>query len=252
MAIFRFNQGSWEETTRELPSEGSLTLYLNGEELATLSLTPEDEESLVVGFLFTEGIIDEAADIASLSIDKSGNAWVQTASPVQLGEARRKILTSGCGKGVTFKGNLRGLTRVSTLTPLEPDRIIAFVKECQEASHLYRTSGGTHTAALLTTTGELYLREDIGRHNALDKAIGSYLMAPAGDPLAVFATGRLSSEMVAKAVRVRAEYAISLSSPTDLAVILGERFGLTIIGYARGNTFLVYSRPERVVREGRR
>lgn len=249
---FRFAQGAWERIEKEPPREGSLTIYLNGEELATLSLTPDDERALVVGFLFTEGIVDEVADVARLDVDSSGNAWVETRAPVNSGEARRKILTSGCGKGVSFKGNLKGLSRVAARTPLEPESITAFVRECQEASRLYRASGGIHTAALLTTTGEIFLREDIGRHNALDKAIGSYLLQPAGDPLAVFATGRLSSEMVSKAVRVRAQYAVSLSSPTDLAVILGERFGVTVVGYARGGTFIVYSHPERVVaRRGR-
>lgn len=248
MKVFRFNKGRWEEEKRVPPSETTLTIYLNSKELATLATTPGSERELVAGFLFTESIIEGIAELKTLQIDESGNAWVETFKDVPLAEAKKKILTSGCGKGISFKGNLKGLKKVKKKTYLPPYEITEFVRKCQVTSKLYRAHGGIHSAALLTSTGSIFLREDIGRHNALDKAIGAYLQEMSGVVVASFATGRLSSEMVSKSIRAGAEFCFSMSSPTDLAIMLAERYEITLAGYVRGSSFTIYSHPERVAK----
>ncbi len=248
MKTYRFSRGNWIEVQKELPQERSIVVYLNGDELVTLSTTPGSDEELVVGFLFTEWIICGVSEISRLEIDTTGNAWVETNTEVSLSEAKRKILTSGCGRGVSLKMNLKGLKKVKKKTTFTPEQVIEFVKKCQETAEIYRKSGGIHSAAVLGSDNTFFLKEDIGRHNALDKAIGTYLMRGSGEIIAVFATGRFSSEMVSKAVRAGAEFCLSLSSPTDAAVILAEKYNITVIGYIRGRNFTIYTHPERIIR----
>lgn len=248
MKTYKFSRGRWIEVQKELPEERSIVVYLNGDELVTLSSTPGSDEELVVGFLFTEGIICGLSDISRLEIDSTGNVWVETTSEVSLSEAKRKILTSGCGKGVSLKMNLKGLKKVRKKTTIAPEEITEFVRKCQETAEMYRKSGGIHSAAVLGSDNTFFLKEDIGRHNALDKAIGSYLLRGSGEIISVFATGRLSSEMVSKAIRAGAEFCLSLSSPTDAAVILAEKYNVTVVGYIRGKTFTIYTHPERIIK----
>ncbi len=233
---------------RTVPSEVRAAIYLNGEELVRLAASPWAIDDLALGFLYTEGIIEGHAAVRRLEADASANAWVETVSPVSLDGARTRILTSGCGKGVT-------LTDIGELEPIQRDVRItvsatqAVVQQALTQADRYRESGGLHTAALATASGDVIVSwEDIGRHNAVDKVIGAALAAGELDRAALlFVTGRISSEMMAKAVRAGVPVVVSLSSPTDAAVMLAERADVTLIGYARGGFMSIYTHGRRIV-----
>ena len=150
---------------------------------------------------------------------------------------------------------LSGVTADRSGVRFDPSRLSAaglsaLMREALRASEVHRRTGGVHMAALADASGLLLLREDIGRHNAVDKVIGAHLAAGgsfAGKVL--LASGRLSSELLAKALRCGVPVLISRSAPTDRSIALARRSGLTLIGFARGQRLNVYSAPERVRHE---
>ncbi len=240
-----FREGKFQEVEVHLPAEEALTIYVNGTYLATLAVTPENLKELAVGFLFTEAIIGNWNEIRSIELDSSNNCHVLISKDFSIDIARKKILTAGCGGGTTIPSGIKNLKKIPAKSILKPEEIVDFVSRAVKESRR-ESLRGIHHAACLTHGRDIVLFSDIGRHNALDKAIGYMLMNDLMVPLAVFATGRLSSEMVVKAIRAGSEFAISLSSPTTAAVQLAENYGITLIGYARGNSFKIYSNHKRI------
>jgi FdhD protein len=122
------------------------------------------------------------------------------------------------------------------------------MQELDRRSELHRRTGGVHAAALASPSGILVFREDIGRHNAVDKAVGAWLGREGGfaDKI-LLCSGRLSSEILSKALRCRIPVLVSRSAPTDRGVALARRFNLTLVGFARGRRLNIYSGAERIV-----
>lgn len=221
-----------------LPVERPATLYLNDEELVTLQSTPADLLDWAVGFLYGEGLIANLGAIERLSADNDrGLVWIDSAIvPREEGE-RRRYLTAGCGRGVTFS-SIKDALELQPVPPgpvVDRDRLLAGMKRLQVGSELYAETGGVHGAGLLRLdTDELLIREDIGRHNAVDKVIGAALRA--GWPLEstiALTTGRISYEATTKLARARIGLAASLTAATDQAVRLAARLGIDLVGYAR-------------------
>lgn len=246
--VYKYRRGSFQEETVLLPEETLTTIYLNSVELITIASSPHELEFLGAGFLFTEGIIDGRDEIERIEVDDSGNIWIDTVEPVELETARKKVLTAGCGKGTTLKTNFKRLKKIKVETYLEPSRLTGFVRQALKSAPIYQQRGGVHSAALLLADDTIVAAEDIGRHNAIDRSVGKNLLGENKKVIASFATGRLSSEMVLKAIRAGSEFAVSLSSPTDAALALAEEYQVTLVGYARGGTFTVYSHHRRLVR----
>lgn len=245
--VIKYRRGRVSEESVLLPEEMLTTIYLNSAELVTMAASPHELQFLAAGFLFTEGIIEGAADIKKIDTDSSGNVWVDTTGPVELEAARRKVLTAGCGKGTTLRANFKRLKKVKQMTELTPEELTGFVRETLSSAEIYRERGGVHSASLLLEDRSLVIAEDIGRHNSIDRVVGKNLLGKDRRVIAVFATGRLSSEMVLKAIRAGSEFAVSLSSPTDAALTLAEEHNVTLVGYARGDTFTIYSHPGRLL-----
>jgi FdhD protein len=222
-----------------------------------MAATPVQLEALGLGFLANEGLLSNMAEVEDVRI-KGGGTCVDIWLDHSIQQPRRRILTSGCTGGVTFND------LAARLDPLEDghlevglDEMRQAVRALYDAGDLYRVTRGVHTSILWRDGQVLAAAEDVGRHNTLDKLRGLCLQAgldPAGSLL--LSTGRISSEMLAKAVRMGAPVVISRTSATSLSVELARRWKVTLIGYFRGNVdhgravqMLVYSHPTRLAME---
>jgi formate dehydrogenase accessory protein FdhD len=237
---------------RGMPSERPVTIYLNDVEVATTQATPQDLEELAVGFLVSEGLIADRDALGAVDVDaKRGFVWVNSSEIVPHDLVyRTRYLTSGCGKGVTFSsvGHARGLEPVSSDLAVTADDLYALVGEMARAATLYRDTGGMHACGL-ARDGKLELvREDVGRHNALDKLLGRAWLdrIPTSDAVLI-STGRISYEMAVKAAKAFVPIVASRSAVTDLAADIGAELGITLVGYARGGKLTVYTHPQRVL-----
>ncbi|MDI3280538.1 MAG: formate dehydrogenase accessory sulfurtransferase FdhD [Bacillota bacterium] len=240
-----------------LLAEVPLTLILNGREFVTLLCTPQHVEDLLRGFLFSEGLITRREDLTSLRLRENGQvAEVETAGGgAALGEKLfgKRTVTTGCGRGTIFYHvsdalQTRKLTWAGRVSAAAVSELARF---WQERTRLFLLTGCAHSAALCTPAGEvLAVREDIGRHNAVDKVIGCALAEGwALEDKLLFTTGRISSEILIKAAKARIPVLASHSAPTELAVAFGEELGVTILGFVRGRRMNVYTHPERVALE---
>ena len=240
--------GKVEKYYGQLPAERAVTIYLNEKELVTMAASPTDLKELAVGFLFTEGIIDSYREIKRMDIDKDNYIWVEIFKEISLEKAKKRILTSGCGKGISLMLSSKKLAKIKAKVKVDKDYLLGKTKEALKMADTHKISGGTHTASIFSKEKILTLKEDIGRHNGLDKVIGDLLAkGTLKEGIVLFSTGRISSEMALKGIRSKIPIVASLSSPTDAAVELGEKYGLTILGYTRGRKMSIYTYPERIV-----
>ncbi|MBE0476360.1 MAG: formate dehydrogenase accessory sulfurtransferase FdhD [Coriobacteriia bacterium] len=236
---------------RGLPAERPVTIHLNDAEIATVQASPDDLEELAVGFLVAEGILADRAAFRSVDVDhKRGMVYVVSDEQVPEDLARRtRYVTSGCGGGLTFAsiGHARGLERVSSGTTVDASELYGMMGEMARAATSYRDTGGMHACGLGRDGSLAIVREDVGRHNALDKLLGRAWMdgVPTADAV-LLTTGRVSYEMAVKAAKARVPVVVSRSAVTDLAAELAEELGITLVGYARGGKMNVYTHAERV------
>ncbi len=234
----------------KLPQENVITIYLNNKLLATLMATPVQARELVVGFLYSENIINSADEITDISINqdkRKSQVWVE--SNAREIDQKARIMTSGCGRGFTFlcPSDIEGLTPLNSAIRLSAEELTNLTRKMLAGAALYNQSGGIHAAALCDKNGILAFSEDIGRHNAVDKIIGDSLLKNIDlSGKIMLTTGRISSEMLLKAFHAKIPLLGSLTSPTDLAVELGEKLGITIAGYIRGNRMRIYTHPDRL------
>ncbi|MEW6308778.1 MAG: formate dehydrogenase accessory sulfurtransferase FdhD [Bacillota bacterium] len=251
--ILRLHQGSPAPLLDQIAVEYPLTLELDGVELVTLLCTPEHLDELAVGHLVGEGVLREACDLKGVDVDpQAGVARVATAGrhPVTAAVYGKRAIASGCGRGLVGyqAGDLLGLRPVADGGAFLAQTVLASMRRLGRETPLFAATGGAHGVGLSDAAGDLTLvREDIGRHNALDKVVGRCFLD--GHTLAgavIYATGRLSSEMVLKAVRAKAAMVASHSAPTSLAVELAEALNLTLVGFARGERLNVYTHPRRL------
>jgi FdhD protein len=250
--ITRINRGVVETVEDTLIKESPLTIYFNEQELVTLLCTPEGMEELAIGFLASEGLLKNPEDITKVKLDQEqGIIWVEAKQSGTIAEKLflKRYITTGCGKGTTFYNIMdSALVKqpIAELTFLSAE-IFTLMKKIQEKSELYRSTGGVHGAALAKGQQIVFFREDVGRHNAVDKLIGRCFLdgIPIGDKI-LLTSGRISSEILLKAAKQGISVLVSRSAPTDLAVKLGQELGITIIGFVRGSRMNIYCHEHRV------
>lgn len=238
--------------SRGMPSERPITVFLNDEEIATTQGTPEDLADLGVGFLVAEGFLVDRDSLVGVDVDqRRGLVYVRSAeeAPPDVAE-RKRYVTSGCGKGVTFAsvGHARGIEPVESSAKVSSDEIYDLMGRLARSASAYRDTGGMHSCGL-GVRGELVLvREDVGRHNALDKLFGRAWLdrVPTRDAV-LLTTGRISYEMAVKAAKAHVPVVASRTAVTDLAADIAERAAITLVGYARGGKLVVYTNPQRIV-----
>ncbi len=242
---FRLRNGSLVPLQRQLVQEYPLRLVVNDRELATLIASPHQLNFLVAGFLRLQGFIHCRDDLLSLGICSDyGLARVRIRA--ELPQTLRPVLTSGCGSGVSFDLP-QGLAEQKGHLRFPVQAILGLMEELTKHAESYRCHGGIHSAAVGDGLGVRLFAEDLGRHNTLDRIAGEALLRDidlAGQMLVT--SGRVSTEMVAKAAGLGIALIASRTSPTDLAVRLCREAGITLIGYLRGKTFEVYTHPERI------
>jgi FdhD protein len=264
--IYRVEAGAAEARSDELATEEPLEIRLIQEgtrrTVAVTMRTPGADEELALGFLFAEGVIERHEDVLrSQACTAPGEACTNIVEveladglpePELAGLERHFFATSACG--VCGKAGLEALTlRATEPIPAGPMVSPALLAELparlREAQGLFTTTGGIHAAALFDEAGELLaVREDVGRHNALDKLIG-WALGEGLLPLhrhVVLVSGRSSYEILQKCLVAGVPVVCAVSAPSSLAVELAERFGITLIGFLRGDRFNVYSGAGRV------
>jgi len=242
----RFCGGQFESVERSVVEERPIALYVNGTELATLMCTPTKVEYLVVGFLCFEGVIPGPEAIETLETSpEAGVVDVRVRGGFE--PPRRKIFTSGCTGGITFSLEA-GTEPLAGEYHLDPKQVVPLMKELYARASGYQETRGIHAAALADPSGDLLLvAEDVGRHNCLDKILGEALLTGVRtEGRILLSSGRISTEMLRKGVFMRTPFIVSRTSPTGASVDLGKRLGVTLIGYVRGDTFNIYSHPERL------
>jgi len=239
---------------RPLPAERAVTIYLNEHEVATLQVTPQHLDELAAGFLHHEGLLEDREAIERLEVDrKKGLVWVTapTARDEDL-HLRRRVVTAGCGQGMTFisAGHAKGITPIPPSDPVSGADLLDYMRQLDEASIMHRTTGGVHGSAF-ARPGEpeiLVAREDIGRHNTVDKVLGRLMLdgvSPEGGIM--LTTGRISYEMVVKMAKARVPIALSRTAVTDLAAEIASDLGVCLIAYVRGTRFRTVTHPERLI-----
>lgn len=246
----RYNNSSgWEPVEAHIIAETAISLTVNGQVWLEFTCTPTNLEALAVGFLYNEGFIQRREEIAIAEITGGGtNVDVWLHHNIERPENWRR--TSGCTGGISAAKEQPPARIVVESEKITPEMLLAGMEQLSYAQELYRETGGVHCSAISDGSTIQVQAEDIGRHNTLDKLAGRLLLDERTfHPMIVLTTGRVSSEMLQKSARMGAAFVISRTSPTSLSAALADQLGVTLVGYARRNGFLVYAHPERIARE---
>lgn len=223
-----------------------LTIILNDQEFTTLLCSPTKLKELAIGHLLAESLIASASDIVSLDLnEKTFVLRIKIKQQIDQEELNKKrIITSGCGKGQTFYNyrDFTGCEPIKTKLEIKPRIILGLMDEFQKKSDLFKATGGAHSAALVQDEKIIAFAEDIGRHNAVDKIIGeAVLKGESTEDKFLLVSGRISSEILIKAARLKVPLIVSRAAPTSLAVKLAKQLNLALIGFARGHRLNIYN-----------
>jgi FdhD protein len=242
-----------------LAAEEPLEIRVDGRSLAVTMRTPGNDEELAAGFLLTEGIVESRGQIAAIQRPGAGVGPGCNVLNVELRDCafdpernkRNFFATSSCGicgKATIDAVRLRGLRGLSSSFSVDPEILCTLPERLRANQQVFGRTGGLHAAALFNVGGELLaLREDIGRHNAVDKIVGWALlggMIPLSSHV-LMVSGRGGFEIVQKALAASIPVVASVSAPSSLAVQLANELNLTLIGFLRERRFVVYAGQER-------
>jgi FdhD protein len=241
--------GTRNAASREWVPEAPVALEFNGLSYAVMMATPADLEDFARGFALTEGLAKAPADVTDIAVAETDKGWIVRASLAGLGieklteRVRARVAESSCGLcGIeNLEAVARPLPRVPSHAPLAERAIFTALAGLREHQPLTRKTGAAHAAAFCSAAGAIVqAREDVGRHNALDKLVGA--LAFAGQPPAagfVLSTARCSYEIVEKAVRAGAARLVTVSLPTSMAVERARQAGLSLWSLARDDSVLL-------------
>jgi FdhD protein len=266
--IRRWLAGEWTDSPDMVVTEEPLQLMLDGEALSVVMRTPGNDLELCLGLMFAEGILRTAKDVRVIRISAEAGESERAVSvqPALLesnqvdirlgGKARRKpersmLSSSACGVcGTVLIEDLRRDLAVLPPGPVvNPALLPGLVDMLRSGQGVFDRTGGLHAAGLFTPGGDLiYLREDVGRHNAVDKLVGRALLdgrLPASDSILVV-SGRTGYEIVQKSITAGIGVVAAVGAPSSLAVALAREFNQTLVGFLKGDRFNVYSAPERL------
>ncbi|WP_020655729.1 formate dehydrogenase accessory sulfurtransferase FdhD [Massilia niastensis] len=259
-----WRDGRLEPGSELVAEEVPVALVYNGITQAVMLASPQDLEDFALGFSLGERIVCDPCELYDIEVEEAGagiaiEMRISARAMAQLKETRRaRTGRTGCGLcGVDSLSHFEQDSCVEEARAgppaaglLAPDALHRAVKGLAASQRLHQATGAVHAAGWADWEGQLQLvREDVGRHNALDKLVGALARAglPAGDGFAVV-TSRASFEMVQKCARAGFSVLGAISAPTALAVRMAERAGLTLAGFVRGGRHVLYSHPERLAR----
>jgi FdhD protein len=252
-----FQAGTVQAVEDCLAKEEALQISVNGEPFTITMRSPGNEEELARGLLFTEGLYREESRTPGYEISSRTTEGIITSINMRIPE--HYLLRSFGGERNIASTSSCGLCGKTSLEPgaysveernfrIAPEKVMHFFETMRMQQMEFGRSGGTHAAALFNQYGELLVvREDIGRHNAVDKVIGAMLMKGNLKHAACLAvSGRISYEIVSKALSANIAILASVSAPSSLAIDTAMKYGLTLLAFCRGNKFTVYTHPERI------
>jgi len=247
--ITQFRKGKQSQTEDLIVTETEIQLSVQCQVVAVFSCSPANIEELAAGFLVSSGIVNPDNRILHLEYLPAKNQIEVNLddNSVFKNKTLRISKPSGCGSGLQLVTEPDVKNRIISVFSITPAKISKLMDSFGKSSALFKSTGGVHSAAISDCDNILVFAEDIGRHNAVDKAIGSmYLQKQAFNEKILLCSGRISSEIVIKMIHTGIGMVISRSAPTHKAVELADKWGITLLGFARANNFNLYSHPERV------
>lgn len=252
--VLRLRAGIASNAADHLAEEVPVALVYNGISHAVMMATPRDLEAFALGFSLTEAIIDSAAECYGIEVEAGSEGvavHLEIASRAFMAlKERRRSLTGRTGCGLCGVDSLdqvyRSLPVLARSAPLARSAIVRALAGLKAEQPLNRLTGATHAAAWCGANGELVIvREDVGRHNALDKVIGALAGLKARDPDGfMLISSRVSVEMAQKTAMAGVAALVAVSAPTAAAIRLAEGCGMTVIAFARGEDFVCYANPD--------
>ncbi len=246
--IVRIDKDKRAASTDKIVNEHSLELKINGKSHIKLMCLAEDLEQLCIGFLYNEGIITGMDDVKSVAFDRDSKTCEITI-PENRAILNDKLLTKGSSGALSTEKKVFNPSRVlSEGFPIESRTIMQVMQRLVEESELFSETGAIHSCALCDTKGSfIYFAEDLGRHNTLDKTAGEILMKGfSTDNKFLAVSCRLTGEIVRKAVAMGVPLLVSKAAVTLEAVNIAEEYGITLIGFARGERMNIYTDQARV------
>ena len=260
--------GQWTDSPDAVVMEEPLQLLLDGTELSVVMRTPGEDVELALGLLYAEGIVRALDDVKEVRISAESGETASTVRveasivesnqvDVHLARAPRRrpersmLASSACGVcgAVLIEDLRRDLAVLPPGLSVDPGLLPSLVERLRSGQGVFDRTGGLHGAGLFSPSGELVcVREDIGRHNAVDKVVGRMLLdrrLPLGDTVLVV-SGRAGYEIVQKSINAGIAVLAAVGAPSSLAVALAREFNQTLVGFLRGERFNVYSAPERL------
>jgi FdhD protein len=233
--------------------EINLKISIDGKELVRFACSPIDCEDLAIGFLFTEGIITGLEDINHIIKNQSEHRidfiLAEKNKSIVKGWTESRTMSSGCGQGVisNLEYRRKNLKPVDFKVNTNVKTLPGLFKHLVNNSEWYDKTGCIHSVSLFFDNGNVIIKEDIGRHNAVDKVIGSVLQCKFNfENTLLYSSGRISSDMMLKAARAQIPLVVSKTAPTTLAVDIADESGVTLIGFARGRRLNIYTHSERI------
>jgi FdhD protein len=255
-----WRESGFSESHRQIPEEAAIALTYNGGTYAVMMASPQDLEDFAVGFSLTEGVVRSPADIESIEIveqDKGIEArmWLDHTNALRLSERRRHIAgPTGCGLcGIdSIVEAVRPAATVGEGRQFAPRQIMEAMQSVTSLQKLNIETRAVHAASFWTPEqGPVAVREDVGRHNALDKLAGALARAAVtAEQGLVLLTSRVSVEMVQKTAVIGASVMVSVSAPTALAVRMADAAGITLVAVARADGFEIFTHPNRILSAG--
>jgi len=258
--IKKLQKGEIRDLEDVILIEMPITIKINNDPMVTIICLPRDIKELAIGFLFTSGFIDSIEEIVELEVDKIENEVHITLDKKKADSIKdfetssyNRVIKTSCGIPSVWRDLI--LNSISKTTETFRDikvpqgLIFKCIIKMQSQTTLFKETGGCHGSALFDLNGNLInLFEDIGRHNAIDKVIGSALINNINLTTTILcSTGRLTGDSVLKAVRSQIPILASISAPIESGVRIAFSYGVTLIGFVRGNKMNIYSHPERII-----
>jgi len=246
--VQRYEAGEWTNLADEVADEEPLQITLDGCPIAVLMRTRGADEVLIYGFLITEGILESLDQVSRIDLEhKKNNALVFLKDDVEVDYARlQRNLYSASSCGICGKASIEAIfqmvPKVGEVIKLSPEVILSSPDKLCESQNLFDQTGGIHAAGLFTATGEiLVVREDVGRHNAVDKVIGWALQQQVEfKDVFLQVSGRVSFEIMQKALMANITTVSAISAPSSLAIDFAQDTGMQLFGFVRKGKFNRY------------
>jgi len=258
VSVLRVRDGQLTTTTDVIAVEEPVALEYNGISHVVMLASPADLENFALGFSLSEGIIQHASELYACEVESTEAGWLVhleiAAERFMRLKERRRNLAGRTGCGLCGTESLEQVTRCTTVVShrhyFTETAILKGMHAMQNLQPLQKLSGATHAAAWMSAEGQVeFVREDVGRHNALDKLMG--VMAEHQHDFSagvLLITSRASYEMVQKAAIMNVGVIAAISAPTSFAVELAEKTGVTLMGFMRDDSYVVYTHADRVLR----